>query len=335
MAIKFIRNTFYASVYGTGAYKLTLLFGVPLYHLYHQLSTDTQESPIFTHTQGTYVAVSGCTDGIGKALTLEFARRGYGAYLLARNFEKLDNLQNELKQLTPANLSPPSPLTPKWLKIDFSKASLEEYREIFATPLQFEGSERQSYQHGEVSIMVNNVGTGMTNRPVFECEPQEIETLIKTNIYSYVMCTKHFISEVKKYREGKQSYIIYISSIVADLRNPFSTAFYQASKLSNKVFAHTTYYPRSLSIDYLIIKPGWVSTNLTKNRAISLSTASQQEETQAIFKSISFTRDTYAQWKHLALILATNAIPQPVYEGLFGYLKEQARVKREATQGKQ
>jgi hypothetical protein len=44
------------------------------------------------------------------------------------------------------------------------------------------------------------------------------------------MMTKHFLEEVKKHREHKTSYIIYLSSIVADVSNPFSSAFYQPTK---------------------------------------------------------------------------------------------------------
>lgn len=69
------------------------------------------------NTKGSYVAVTGCTDGIGKALTVEFAKRGYGAYLLSRNFEKLDDLRNTLK-----DINPNKELHPKILKIDFAKA---------------------------------------------------------------------------------------------------------------------------------------------------------------------------------------------------------------------
>ena len=87
------------------------------------------------------------------------------------------------------------------------------------------------------------------------------------------MMTKKFISEIKAHRRDKQSYIIHIASVVSDIRNPLTSAFYQATKTANKVFANYTYYPSSLPIDYLIIKPGWVSTNMT-NKNVDFITAS-------------------------------------------------------------
>lgn len=76
--------------------------------------------------------------------------------------------------------------------------------------------------------------------------------------------------------------------------NPFTTAFYQSSKVANKVFAKSVYYPSSVRIDHMIIKPGWVSTALTKHRKVGMLTASLDEEVPAIFASIGFTNETYA-----------------------------------------
>jgi hypothetical protein len=81
-------------VYGAGLYKTALYVGVPLIHLYHQLSTKTdeymRENPIIAGTKGSIVAVTGCTDGIGKDLSLNFAKENYGLYMMARNQQKLD-----------------------------------------------------------------------------------------------------------------------------------------------------------------------------------------------------------------------------------------------------
>lgn len=81
------------------------------------------------------------------------------------------------------------------------------------------------------------MGISISNKPTLELDPAEIERIIKTNVFSYVMMTKHFISEAKAHRADRQSLIIYLSSVVADIRNPNRNAFYQGTKLQNKVFA--------------------------------------------------------------------------------------------------
>lgn len=104
---------------------------------------------------------------------------------------------------------------------------------------------------------------GFDRVPVFKANPQDIEDIIKTNIFSQVMMTKKFLEEVKAHRPDKQTFIIHIASVVSDIRNPLTSALYQATKTANKIFANYIYYPSSSPIDYLIVKPGWVSTNMT------------------------------------------------------------------------
>jgi hypothetical protein len=68
-------------IYGAGLYK-TALYLVPAFHMFHYLTTETEqyvkENAIMEATKGSYVTVTGSTDGIGKDLALEFARKGYG-----------------------------------------------------------------------------------------------------------------------------------------------------------------------------------------------------------------------------------------------------------------
>jgi hypothetical protein len=54
------------------------------------------------------------------------------------------------------------------------------------------------------------------------------------------------------------------------------------------------YYPRSFRVEHMIVKPGWVSTGLTKRRKVDMTTASVEEEASAIVKSIGFSKETYA-----------------------------------------
>jgi len=127
------------------------------------------------------------------------------------------------------------------------------------------------------------------------------------------MMTKKFLEHLKAHpNPTHRPLIIHIASCVSDIRNPFTSAFYQATKTSNKIFAHTTYYPQSQNVDYLIIKPGWVATNMTKKDVNSITT-SVAEESSAILKSIGYTRDTYAHPKHLGMMFGINILPSPVY----------------------
>ena len=137
-------------IYGAGLYKLGLLVGLPLVHCYHQYMTNTEEwvkeSQILRANKGSQVAVTGCTDGIGKDLALEFAKRGYQLLLFGRNPQKLAEVQAQA----------PGGLTHQ---IDYATSGVKEYKEIF------------SPEQTEVSIMVNNVGMGIERKPILEADP--------------------------------------------------------------------------------------------------------------------------------------------------------------------
>jgi short-subunit dehydrogenase len=61
---------------------------------------------------------------------------------------------------------------------------LEQYADVFT---------QNSPKPGDVGILVNNVGMGMKRSTIFKADPQDIENIIKTNIFSQVMMTKKFI----------------------------------------------------------------------------------------------------------------------------------------------
>ena len=44
--------------------------------------------------------ITGASDGVGKAITLCFAKNGFSLYLLSRSKQKLKKLKNEIKKNT-------------------------------------------------------------------------------------------------------------------------------------------------------------------------------------------------------------------------------------------
>jgi hypothetical protein len=82
------------------------------------------------------------------------------------------------------------------------------------------------------------------------------------------------------------------------------------------------YYPHSLNIGHLIVKPGWVSTEMTKNREVNYLTSSVNEEIKAIFNMMGFTNESYVQPKHLRMMLAIGIIPRPIYDLAIRYKRQ-------------
>ena len=62
-----------------------------LYRLISMIARVFFGTSVTTHRYGkdSWAVVTGCTDGIGKALVLELASRGFNIVLISRNSEKL------------------------------------------------------------------------------------------------------------------------------------------------------------------------------------------------------------------------------------------------------
>ena len=84
-------------IYAVGFYKVGTLFGVPLYHLYHYYSGEQID---FKQEFGnnSWAVITGATDGIGKALAFDLAKKGMNIALLSRNQEKLDSVAEEIRR---------------------------------------------------------------------------------------------------------------------------------------------------------------------------------------------------------------------------------------------
>ena len=72
-----------------------------------------------------WVAITGGSDGIGRALAFAMARRGFNIAILARNPEKMEKVEKEIRLTSGVDV--------KCIPIDFSKATTEQYSAIYDT----------------------------------------------------------------------------------------------------------------------------------------------------------------------------------------------------------
>ena len=116
---------------------------------------------------GSWTVVTGATDGIGKAMAFEFARRGLNVVLISRSKDKLDECAVEIKAKYPK-------VEVKVLKVDYGK---------------FDGPERvrvAAFLHDlDIGVLVNNVGISYPFTKFFhELEDERVEQLISLNVES-------------------------------------------------------------------------------------------------------------------------------------------------------
>lgn len=153
-----------------------------------------------------FALITGASKGIGKAMALELAARGYDLLLLARS--------EDLLKETASEIAAGSNISCQWLALDLSGDQAAE----------------RVYTHCKehafpVSVLVNNAGYGLSGS--FEKYPVEAHAdMLRLNIITLVSLTRLFLPDLKK---QPASYILNIGSSAAYQAIPFLSA-YAASK---------------------------------------------------------------------------------------------------------
>jgi NADP-dependent 3-hydroxy acid dehydrogenase YdfG len=135
-------------------------------------------------------------------------------------------------------------------------------------------------KYGSIDVLVNNAGIYETN-PLEGAGIQDIDRLIKTNIYGVVHVTRAILPHFRKNNGGK---IINISSLAGRATFPFQS-IYHLTKWAVEGFSEGLRYElQNLNIRVITVAPGIVKTSLWKDLD-KQSASDYPREYQAIFKN--------------------------------------------------
>jgi short-subunit dehydrogenase len=157
--------------------------------------------------RGKVVAITGASSGIGRAAALEFARHGASVALAARRKDRLEAVVQECRELGARAVAVP---------IDVNQPENAELLMRTATR-----------ELGPVDILVNNAGFAIFD-PMEDAKPEDIESIMRTNYFGAVYCTRAVLPSMLERRSGT---IVNVASI-AGLMGFFRMGAYCASKFA-------------------------------------------------------------------------------------------------------
>jgi NAD(P)-dependent dehydrogenase (short-subunit alcohol dehydrogenase family) len=189
------------------------------------------------------VLITGATDGLGKALALLLAERGYRVFAAGRSPEKLGHLEALARQKK-------FPLESIALDV-CSDTSVQSAVDAVFT------------KAGAIDVLVNNAGVNYT-AAVEDLSMEDWRAQFETNFFGVLRVTRAVLPQMRARRSGR----ILMMSSLSGLVTPPTQGAYSSSKhalegLSNAL--RMELYP--FGIDVVLIEPGYIITGIQKAAA--------------------------------------------------------------------
>ena len=183
------------------------------------------------------VLITGASSGIGKQTAIEFAKLGSSIILVARRKNKLEQVENELKQFNVNTLVCACDVSKKDQVEKMSKIVLEKFNSI--------------------DILVNNAGFAIYGS-VHDLSINDIESQMETNYFGMIYCTKNFLPSML---EKKSGHIVNVASVAASFGLP-GIASYCASKFAMLGFSEGLKHELSgTGVGITVVSPIMVKTD--------------------------------------------------------------------------
>jgi short-subunit dehydrogenase len=191
--------------------------------------------------EGSRILITGASQGIGRALAVEAARRGARVLAAARNGDLLHELAEEVRKAGGS------------LEVVVADVTGPEDRQRMVEAAQV--------HFGGLDVLINNAGIGATGQ-FSDAGPDRLRKIFEVNFFGLTETTRLFIPVLEK---GNRPAIVNISSIAGKRGIP-SRSEYSASKFAVQGFSEALRAELvRFGIDVLIVNPGLTQTNFSKN----------------------------------------------------------------------
>jgi short-subunit dehydrogenase len=190
---------------------------------------------------GLRILITGASQGIGRALALEAARRGARVLAAARSDELLAELSREAQS---------------------AGHPLQVVRADVTVPVERQKMADEALRlYGGLDVLINNAGIGATGH-FADAAPERMRAIMEVNFFGLTETTRVCLPLLK---QGKTPAILNISSI-AGRRGIPARSDYSASKFAVQGFSEALRAELAKDgIDVLLVNPGLTQTNFSKN----------------------------------------------------------------------
>lgn len=189
------------------------------------------------------VLITGASDGIGKQLAIDLAKRRAVVIGCGRSIERLKEVLKEVRQWSPSSVMMGCDVSDKEQIHGMCEKILADF--------------------GRVDILVNNAGIGM-RQPFADMPLATVEAIIQTNFLGAVYCTHALLPSMIARGVG---HIVNISSVAGKI-GTLNMAAYCASKFAMNGWSESLYHElKPLGVKVSVVCPGPVHTGFSRDFA--------------------------------------------------------------------
>ncbi len=202
---------------------------------------------------GRVAVITGSSKGIGKAIALEFASKGYNVVLNARDERELSEALNDIRKSLESNKE----------RVTYLAGDISQ--ENVCTSL----IDHTIKTFGRIDVLVNNAGIGGAQKQINELTTAEWDYVIDVNLKGAFLCTREALKRMtydSKTNSTRSGYsIINISSVHESIPQPQS-APYSASKGGMEMLTKTVALEvADKGIRVNGIAPGAIATDMNRD----------------------------------------------------------------------
>jgi 3-oxoacyl-[acyl-carrier protein] reductase len=192
--------------------------------------------------QGKIVLITGASKGIGKAMSVFFAKNGARIILTGRNLQLLEEIKNTLDFHQEGHLV-----------FEMDVNNVDSIKAVF---------DSLNNQKVLIDCLINNAGI-MKDATLMMLKSQDISDTYSTNVFGTIETTKFAL---KSFIKNKKGSIINISSIIG-INGASGQSVYSSSKSAILGFTKSLSKELApLNIRVNAIAPGFIDTDLTSGR---------------------------------------------------------------------
>ncbi|CAI5725290.1 unnamed protein product [Peronospora destructor] len=240
---------------------------------------------------GQWGVVTGATDGIGKALARELARKGMSVVLISRTQSCLEETRAEILAKYPK-------VQVEILTVDFNRVDEPSVREALQKTLD---------KVQDIGVLFNNVGVSYDFPEYFDRLPEDrVESLIKLNVTAATIMSKLVLPGMTQRKRGA---IVNVSSgsghMVVPLLSEYSATKKYIEQLTLCLAAE--YSAKNVHIQCHV--PMFVSTKLAKIRHASFMVPSPATYARASVAHLGYDTLISPYWPHALQIWLYESAP--------------------------